>query len=578
MVPSSWLRKNQKFIYIIMIFAISVWGISYSAMELIPKKPVGRVFGEKITQEEFADMARRWQKLFFSQAQGSIISLIWRQLVLVEEAKRMGTVITEQEVQDGLGRIAMQIFGQNPEMNNVMLLQFLCNAFKLNPNQIERTVREALLVEKLESIIRKSVKTTNDELWNRYSFENEQVKFKVLPLYARNFTDSIEVSDREIREFYEKHKNKAFEENSSTPGYKLPELIKIECLLARYDEVAKQVTITEDEMREYYKDNKELKYKIETPEKETVKEEGETETNKALPEESKDNKSDGMYQSFSEVREEIREILIDKKAREKASELIDQVDKEIYETMDDEDRPTFKELAQKYKLTYKIPQGKKIYGGFISKNGLMEILPGSDQIVNTAFERRLYEPTMPLDYVEGKVIFQIIEKNYPAPAKFSEIKERAREDLIIEKALQRAKDIAERYTSEAISFEDIVNTIKGEFPGKNISVYETDYVKRPSKLFGKESKYVEVLDADCPNVVKQAFKLDTGENGYAIETAGGKACYILSTTDKKPADKEDFKKRKESIAKQFLYEKQEAFMTAWQNDLNRHLEIYTKFQ
>lgn len=51
MVSTSWLQKNKKIVYIIMIFAVSVWGISFSAMELIPKKPIAKVLGRKITQK-----------------------------------------------------------------------------------------------------------------------------------------------------------------------------------------------------------------------------------------------------------------------------------------------------------------------------------------------------------------------------------------------------------------------------------------------------------------------------------------------------------------------------------------------
>jgi len=42
MVSSSWFRRHQKTVYIVMIFAMFVWGIGYSIMEMIPKKPIGK--------------------------------------------------------------------------------------------------------------------------------------------------------------------------------------------------------------------------------------------------------------------------------------------------------------------------------------------------------------------------------------------------------------------------------------------------------------------------------------------------------------------------------------------------------
>src|SRR4030066_441132 len=111
MVSSSWFRRHQKTVYIVMIFAMFVWGISYSAMELIPQKPIGKIQGRKITQNEFADMLGRWQRLFFPQEQQSVVSLVWKQVMLVEEAGRMGIVGTDQEAEEGFLRLGFQMVG-----------------------------------------------------------------------------------------------------------------------------------------------------------------------------------------------------------------------------------------------------------------------------------------------------------------------------------------------------------------------------------------------------------------------------------------------------------------------------------
>ncbi len=98
------------------------------------------------------------------------------------------------------------------------------------------------------------------------------------------------------------------------------------------------------------------------------------------------------------------------------------------------------------------------------------------------------------------------------------------------------------------------------------------------KLFNKDSRYIEALKADRPNVAKKGFELKPDQRGIAVETAGEKACYIIQVVDKKVADKTAFEKNKEAVTQRYLYEKQESFMTDWQNDLSRHMELYTKFQ
>lgn len=566
MVSSSWFRRHQKTVYIVMIFAMFVWGISYSAMELIPKKPIGRILGRKITQNEFVDMVGRWQRLFFSQAKESVVSLIWKQLMLVEEAKKMGLVVTNQELEEGLQRLGFQIFGEQANINRYMLMQFLCSNFRLNQEQITRTLQEALLVEKLDGLMRSSVKTTSDELWQRYSLENEQVKFKALTLKARDFLDSVNVAEDEIRDFYEKYKNTARHPESGNPGYKYPEMVKVECLIAKYDDMEKLISVSEEEMKKYYEDNKEAQFKITVEQK---------------PEEKKEEKKPLVtYKPFSEVKADIQKTLARQKAMEKATELTTKADEEIYETMDKAEHPSFKDIANKYKLLYEIPKGKKSGSAFLSEDDLSEALPGSDQLVQVSFGRDKFEPSTPLDFVEGKLILQVIDKKPSAAPPLEEIRNEVVNDLKMEKGLLKAKEIAEKYAgaTSVPSFDEVMKSIKAEYPQKNIVTCETGYINRPIKLFNKDSRYIEALKEDRPNVAKKAFELKTGQWGFAMETSGEKGCYIISLVEKKQADKAAFEKDKENVAKRYAYEKQEAFMTEWHNDLGKHVEVYTRFQ
>lgn len=582
MVASSWFRRHQKTVYIVMIFAMCVWGVGYSAMEMIPKKPVGKALGRKITQDEFADMLGRWQRLFFSQAKESVVSLVWKQLMYVEKAKSMGLTVTMQEIDEGLQRFAFQIFGESKNLDKSRLLQFLCVNFRLNQEQIARTLREAILVEKLDSMMRMSVKMTTDEIWQRYSLENEQVKLKALALKAKDFKDSVQVTEDEIRAFYEKHKDDDYHADADKPGYKFPERIKLECLIARYSDLEKQVPVTDDEMKKYYEDNKETQYKITTKdespaEKKTVKKEEKTSSDAGK---SMEQKTITTYKPFSEAKGDIQKILARQKAIAKAKEIMNTLDEEIYETLDKADRPSFKELALKYNVAYEIPKGKKSNDEFLTENDLFEIFPGSDQLVQIAFDREKHEASIPLEFVEGRVVFQIIDKKVAAAPPLEEIRNVVINDLRMEKGLQKAKELAEKYTGTTAntSFDDLVKAIKAESGLKEIPVYETNYINRPMKLFNKESRYIEAMKEDRPNVAKKGFELKPGERGIAVETSGEKACYILQMIDKKAADKTAFEKDKESVTQRYLYEKQESFMTDWQNDLSRHTELYTKFQ
>lgn len=592
MVSSSWFRRHQKTVYIIMIFAMFVWGISYSAMEMIPKKPIGKIFGRKVTQNEFADMLGRWQRLFFPQESNSIVSLVWKQLMFVEEAKRMGIMVTDQEVEDGLQRIALQIFGgQQQNIGRTELVQFLCTNFRLNQEQIVRTLREALLVEKLESMLRSSTKMPSEEVWQRYSLENEKVKLKVLTLRAKDFVDSVQVTEDEIRAYYEKYKDDEYSADFEKPGYKAPERVKVECLIAKYDDIEKQVSITDEEMKKYYDDNKEIQFKVVEVESKAEDVKGDeseihdasfTENKssaKAGKEAVKEKKETSPYKPFTEVKEEIQKTLARQKAMEKATEIMSVLDEEIYETLDKAERPSFKNLADKYNVAHEIPQGKKSGSDLLAENDLWEIFPGSDQIIQAVFDRDKFEPSIPFEYIEGKVIFQVIDKKSSAPMPLDEVRDKVVSDLKLEKGLIKAQEISEKClgTAKDASFDDVVKLIKAEIGDVDTPICETDYITRPMKLFNKDSRYIEALKADRPNVAKKAFELKPGQIGVAVETPEEKACYVISIIDKQPADKAAFERDKENVTKRYLYEKQETFLAEWQTDLNKNMEIYVKF-
>jgi peptidyl-prolyl cis-trans isomerase D len=579
MVSSSWFRRHKKTVYIVMIFSMFVWGISYSAMEMIPKKPIGTIFGRKITENEFLDMLGRWQRLFFSQARESVVSIVWKQLMYVEEAKNMGLVVTAQEIEEGLLRLGFQIFGGEVNINRPQLIQFLCNNFKLTQDQISRTLKEALLVEKLDSMICSSIKMTTEEIWQRYSLENEQVKFKALILKAKDFLDSVNTTEDEIRAFYDKYMNEEYNTDSDKPGYKLPERVKIECIIAKYDDLEEQVAVTEDEMKIYYEAKKEYQFKVTTVESKPADAKATSAAEKKVTKQE-ENKTITQYKPFTEVKEEIRKTISKQKSRDTSTETMNKLDEEIYETIDKAERPSFEKLASKYKLTYVIPAGKKSKSELLTENDLFELFPGNDQLVQTAFDRDVFESSVPFDFVEGKVIFQVIDKKSAAAAPFEEIRSHVINDLKHEKGLLKAKEVSEKYagTKNNITLEDILKSIKTEYPQKNFSICETSYINRPIKLFNKESRYIEAFKEDRPNVAKKAFELKQGQFGIAIETSGEKACYIINPTDRKPADKALFAKDKDNLTKRFLYEKQEAFLADWRTDLGKNTEMFTKYQ
>ena len=111
-----------------------------------PQKPIGKVFGRKLRKMNLQICLGDGNDCSFLRQKIPLSQLVWKQLLFVEEAKRMGIVVTAQEVESAVQGLAFQMFGGQVNVPRSGLLQFLCNNFRLNTEQIDRTIKRHCLL------------------------------------------------------------------------------------------------------------------------------------------------------------------------------------------------------------------------------------------------------------------------------------------------------------------------------------------------------------------------------------------------------------------------------------------------
>lgn len=132
--------------------------------------------GEKVSQEEFTDTSIRWSRVFFRNSKENVVQQVWRQMALFSHAEKMGIFITGLELK--------------LEIRNYFPVDFdfadkegyshiLTSAFHLTEPQFEQTIKEYLLARKLQYFLRKSVKITEDEAYQKFVKENEKVDLEI---------------------------------------------------------------------------------------------------------------------------------------------------------------------------------------------------------------------------------------------------------------------------------------------------------------------------------------------------------------------------------------------------------------
>ena len=568
MAFNSWFRRNQKKVFILMIFAMGAWGIGSSAMFFIPEKSVGSIAGENIRRDELADFDARWRRIILSRLRGPLQDIVWKQMIFEREAEKTGIVVTEEDIVEGIYDLATQIFGQKPATDVENLIRVLCGSFNVNRGQLIRTIEEVMRIHKMDHFMKSAIKVTTEEAWQRYALENEKVKIKYVSFNATDFVDSANVTDTEIEEFYNKHKDVIPDKESGTYGYMEPDKIKVEYILANYSALESRVEISDDKLKNYYEENKENEFK-----KVVEKKAEESENTEKQEEETEEEAKE--FKSFEEVKDIIASKLKKEMAKDMANELIGKVDEEIYEGIDKVERPLFKNLAAKYGLIYNVPKSKD-GKEFITRKDAEVLLVGTDRFENLAFNREENDPSPPLNALMGKYVFQVIGRKAPESPPLSEVKGKVESDLKLKMALRIATESAEKCLAmmKSSSFKDGLDSYVADSSSKTPETGETDYLSRPRIVNNGQHSYVSALKAYRPNVVAKAFNLkDDKMIELVTEDEGKKACYLITLIEKKDASRKEFDDKFHDIARTIGAEKQRYILSKWEDKILRHAEL-----
>ena len=118
------------------------------------------------------------------------------------------------------------------------------------PVQFESEQKEELTIRKLNDIIRDSIRVSETEVRDQYRLEQERVNFYFIRLSANDFVTSIEVTDEEINADYELNKNALRE----------PLKVQVEYLEYPFSYYSSKITVSEKDIEEFYNVHKETRF------------------------------------------------------------------------------------------------------------------------------------------------------------------------------------------------------------------------------------------------------------------------------------------------------------------------------
>ena len=221
-----WMRNAQTWVIkgvllaVVLAFVVTIfyqWGVRSGGGPT--RSEVATIFGEPVSVREFQNvynvLQQRYRAIFRMQSEVDLNEQFnFREMALEELAKRAillrlaqqyGVVISQQELEDSIAEIAA--FQEQGRFSFARYQAVLRSQVPpIAPRQFEAQQRQALLLQKVLTLLTEGMQVTDDEVEQTYRRDNERVAIRYVVLTASGFEPQVSVTDEELQGYYEAHK------------------------------------------------------------------------------------------------------------------------------------------------------------------------------------------------------------------------------------------------------------------------------------------------------------------------------------------------------------------------------------
>jgi peptidyl-prolyl cis-trans isomerase D len=145
---------------------------------------------QNIYQEQFSPALERQLKLVEKTANGLI-----DQVLLLEEAERLGLSVSQQELVDAIA--AIQAFQQEGRFSKERYLQVLAYQ-RLNADEFESMQRRDLLTGKVRQQIQAGSTVTDQEIEEEFRLNNDKINLEFVRLSPGLFESRVKITDENL--------------------------------------------------------------------------------------------------------------------------------------------------------------------------------------------------------------------------------------------------------------------------------------------------------------------------------------------------------------------------------------------
>jgi peptidyl-prolyl cis-trans isomerase D len=516
--------------------------------------------------------------------------------LLVQESKRLKFRVSEKELADAISNFAAF---QRAGRFDSSLYRNVLDRLRMTPEAFEAAQKDAMMIDKLRTLITSSAKISDQEALEWYNWVNASVNIDYVFFDPNHYKD-IHPSIEKIKTFFENHKER----------YKTDAMVKVRYLNFNPDVFRSKVALSNEEIREYYDENLET-FKIpKTVEARhillKVSQDADPETVKKtkdraldilkLAKEGKDFaklaqkysegptrdtggylgefKKEAMVKPFAdmafslkagEISEPVRtrfgwHIIKVEKVNEASTTSFDDAKKNIRKKLTDEmaKRLAYDEAetvsddafeGEDLINTAKQRNMKILTTDFFSRNGPIKGIKNPSKFASIAFDLTDMEISDVQEFDDGYYILQLVDKVQPKIPAFDKVKEKVTLELIKEKQDEKAKADSETLLA-ALKSGKTMHTESKKF---NLTPKTTGFFKRNDSIpeIGSERGISEL-----------AFELTDKKRLPENVLKGSKGYYVIQFKDRKTSEPENFSKEKGDIKNRLLAQKKSSIFNA----------------
>jgi peptidyl-prolyl cis-trans isomerase D len=254
----SWVTKG---ILAIIVFVFVFWGVEAVVSGVNPQTTAAVVDGAPIetialARAEF-NLRRAYEQQFGDQMTPELLEglglqdralegLIERRL-LSNRARALGFDISDQEVRDIV--VSNPAFYAGGRFDKDAYVRVLRGS-RLTPAEYEASLREDLVIDRLQSVISDEISVGTDEARAEFMAREEKVKLAFVRFPGADFIDAVEVTPEGLAAFFDE----------AGERYREPEKVDVKLLAYRTENFTDGVEVSEEEIGASYEAGKETRF------------------------------------------------------------------------------------------------------------------------------------------------------------------------------------------------------------------------------------------------------------------------------------------------------------------------------